>query len=68
METSGSVIVSWDFSRGKDTGVLIVGTRKKGEVTIVNAFHGNEAEELYYKLTIPKVQLSSFAKEGKDSE
>lgn len=51
MKSSGSVIVSWDFSHGQDVGVLIVGEQKRGKVEIVNAFQGEEAEELYKKLT-----------------
>ena len=31
MKSTDSVIVSWDFSRGKDVGVLIVGSQKTGE-------------------------------------
>lgn len=30
MKSTDSVIVSWDFSRGKDVGVLIVGSQKNG--------------------------------------
>lgn len=63
MRTSGSVIVSWDFSHGQDVGVLIVGEQKKGKVEIVNAFQGEEAEELYKKLTVSKkTQLTSFVR------
>lgn len=29
MKSTDSVIISWDFSRGKDVGVLIVGSQKK---------------------------------------
>lgn len=29
MKSTDSVIVSWDFSHGKDVGVLIVGKQKK---------------------------------------
>lgn len=54
MKESGSVIVSWDFSNGKDVGVLIVGKQKNGKVEIVNAYQGKEAEELYEKLTVQK--------------
>lgn len=67
MKSSGSVIVSWDFSNGKDVGVLIVGRQTKGTVEIINAFQGKEAEELYLRLTTPitpKEQKISFV-EGK---
>ena len=46
-----SVIVSVDFSNGVDNSVLIVGRRDgKGNMDIVNALQGVEAEELYYRL------------------
>lgn len=55
MDTYGSVIVSWDFEHGKDTGVLIVGKKQPGKaVEIINAFQGKEAEDLYLKLTTRK--------------
>ena len=59
MKSSGSVIVSWDFSNGKDVGVLIVGEQKNGKVNIINAFQGQEAKDLYKKLTTPKLPLSN---------
>lgn len=52
MVATGSVIVSWDFSNGKDTGILLVGQKQPGQaVEVINAFQGKEAEELYLKLT-----------------
>lgn len=51
MKSTDSVIVSWDFSRGKDVGVLIVGSQKNGRVDVIK---GKEAYELYRKLTIQK--------------
>ena len=51
MNLSGSVIVSWDFSNGKDRGILLVGEKQPGEaVKVVNAFSGKEAEELWARL------------------
>jgi|GEM_PF-1403046 len=35
MKSTDSVIVSWDFSRGKDVGVLIVGSQKNGRVDVI---------------------------------
>lgn len=49
MKSTDSVIVSWDFSRGKD-----VGSQKNGRVDVINAYQGKEAYELYRKLTIQK--------------
>ena len=55
--TNGAYIVSWDFSRDNDTGVLIVGEQKKGKIDIVNAFQGKEAFDIYEKLiTVNKVE------------
>ena len=48
---NGAYIVSWDFSRGADQGVLIVGEQKDGKMSIVNAFAGEEAHEIYKKLS-----------------
>lgn len=54
MRVTDSILVSIDFDMqgGPDTTVLIVGKKKKGEaVDILNAFQGEEAMELYRKLT-----------------
>ena len=48
--TNGSYIVAWHFSK-EDTGVLIVGSPTKGKMDIVNAFHGQEALDIYEKLS-----------------
>ena len=50
IESSGSYIVAWDFSK-EDTGVLIVGSQKNNKMTIVNAFQGEEARDIYEKLS-----------------
>ncbi len=57
MKSTDSVIVIWDFSRGKDVGVLIVGKQKNGQVEVVNAYQGMEAYELYRRLTIQKKEV-----------
>lgn len=55
MNSVGSVIVSWDFSNGKDRGILLVGKKKPRDVVeVINAFQGPEAEELYHKLITRK--------------
>lgn len=42
-----SLILSWDFSRDKDTGVLVVGTKRIDQgIEIINAFQGKEAEKI----------------------
>lgn len=49
------LLVSFDFS-SEDTGVLIVAKKKPKlqDVEIINAFQGQEAYELYKKLTTRK--------------
>ena len=55
--TSGSYIVAWDFSNGEDADVLIVGSQHRGVMDIVNAFQGQEARDIYNKLsTMKKVE------------
>ncbi len=51
---SDTLLVSIEFS-DKDTGVLVVGRKRKNQsVKIVNAFQGEEALELYKKLVTKK--------------
>ena len=52
--TSGSYIVAWDFSNGKDDDVLIVGSQHRGVMDIINAFQGREARDIYEKLSTVK--------------
>lgn len=52
MKITDSLIIGFDSSNGEDIEVLIVGRKTKGEVVdIINAFQGEEAVELYKKLT-----------------
>lgn len=51
MKTAGSFIVSFDFSRGNDVGLMIVGKKMpNNSIEIVNVFKDEEAMELYEKL------------------
>ena len=60
MIKTGSVIVSWDFSKGEDIGVLLVGKKKPGkDVEIINAFQGQEAVDIYNKLMIVNTDFVS---------
>lgn len=52
-KTNGAVIVSWDFSNGKDADILLVGKQNKGVVDVINAFQGQDALDIYEKL-VPK--------------
>ena len=52
---SGALIVSWDFSNAPDKHILIVGSKTpKQDIEIINAFQGEEAHEIYEKLTTVK--------------
>ncbi|MBR5862173.1 MAG: hypothetical protein IKZ08_02475 [Bacteroidales bacterium] len=58
-ETGGALIVSWDFTRGQDVGVLIVGKQVPmkpigNRIEIINAFQGDEAIAIYEMLTKKK--------------
>lgn len=54
---SDAIIVSVDFTNGKDKNIMLVGRKTLGQedVTVINAFQGEEAEELYKRLTTQKV-------------
>lgn len=47
-----SFLVCADFSN--DIPVLVVGTKVENGINIINAFQGEEAKELYQKLTVKK--------------
>lgn len=56
---SDTLLVSISFS-DKDTGVLVVGRKRKNQsIEIVNAFQGVEALELYKKLVTQKEKNSN---------
>ena len=49
--TTTSLIIGYDISHTSYNKVLVIGKRSpSGSVEIVNAFQGDEAEELYNKL------------------
>ena len=53
------LLVSVEFTQGENAGVLIVGRQKNGKVDIVNAFHGQEAIDIYKKLiTVNKKEVN----------
>lgn len=54
MATVDSLLVGVDFADNGDVGVLIVGQKRPNlSVDIINAFQGEEAKELYQRLTTP---------------
>ena len=55
LKINTSLLIGVDFTKGKDVGVMIVGTKKPGkDVEVINAFQGQEAYDLYLKLTTKK--------------
>lgn len=53
--TTTSLIIGYDISHTSDNKILVVGKRgPKGSIEIVNAFQGDEAEELYNNLITKK--------------
>lgn len=53
--TSGAVIVSWDFSHTPDKHILLVGRKTpRADVEVINAFQGKEAHDIYEKLITQK--------------
>lgn len=62
MESNGALVISWDFSHGKDKAVLLVGKKVPMKpvgytMEIINAFQGPDAEALYQMLTEKKEVL-----------
>jgi hypothetical protein len=58
-KSNDALIVSWDFTRGEDVGVLIVGRQVPVKpighrIEIVNAFQGDDARSVYEMLTKKK--------------
>lgn len=48
------LLVSVDFTKGEDIGVLIVGRQNNGKIDIINAFQWQEAADIYRKLITVK--------------
>lgn len=51
---TGVLLVCFDCSHGRDKAILIVAQKERGIVTIVNAFEGPKAKEVYDILTTKK--------------
>lgn len=52
MRTTDTVLVSFDFTHGVDKSVLVVGRQlPRHSDEVINAFQGEEAYELWKKLT-----------------
>ena len=53
---SDTILVSFDYTHG-DVQLLIFGRKKKGLIEVINAFKGEEAKELYQRLTAKKGEV-----------
>lgn len=54
-----TLLVGFDLTHGKENRVLIVARKPENEmIEVINAFEGDEAEELYKKLAIPRIKLN----------
>lgn len=55
MKEVGSLIVSWDFSKGPNgepKNIMLIGEKKlKKPVRVINIIQGDEAIEMWHKLT-----------------
>lgn len=56
---TGVYLVSWDFSHGEDHDIVIVGQKEGGKLNIVNAFAGEEARDIYKKLSTVKKKVTT---------
>ncbi|MFR4579734.1 MAG: hypothetical protein ACLT76_09125 [Clostridium fessum] len=63
MKSTDSVIVSWDFSHGKDVGVLIVGKQEKRQSRNHQRLSGRRGQRNLSKAGIPQIKKTSFSKE-----
>lgn len=54
LKVNECLLVSVDFTKGEDIGILLVGRQKEGKVDIINAFQGQEAVDIYRKLITVK--------------
>ena len=53
-ELQDTILVSVDFTNGKDLSVMVVGRKRPNQtVEIINALRGKEAEDSYSKLVTP---------------
>ena len=48
------MLVSWDFTKGRDNDLILVGQREPDGLKIVNAFTRQEARDIYKRLVTKK--------------
>ena len=66
-DLNSSLLVGFDFTRGEDVGIVLVGKVKDGKTEIINAFQGEEAWALYQKL-ITKTEIMEEKKDVQKKE
>lgn len=68
---NSTILVGFDFTHGEDNRIMIVGRKQGKMIEVLNAFQGDEAEELFRKLTVPagkeNAKLALNAVYGKES-
>lgn len=47
---NGALLISWDFTKGRDNDLILVGQREPDGLKIVNAFTRQEARDIYKRL------------------
>lgn len=47
---NGVLLVSWDFTKGRDNDLILVAQRELDGLKIINAFSGPEAMDIYKRL------------------
>lgn len=55
-KTNGAFVVSWDFNHGKDKDLVIVAERKNNMLHIIGGWQGEEARDIYEKLSNPTIK------------
>lgn len=57
LETANTLLVGYNYNEDTGNAVLVVGRKSPSDVVyIVNAFQGDEAKELWAKLTMPAIK------------
>lgn len=59
MDAAKCLLLGIHFNDNGDVNVLIVGDQTNGKTTILNAFQGDEAKDLYSKLITKKEKLNA---------
>ena len=58
MNSSGTLIVSWDFSHEKDHDIVFVGKQDGTKLEVINMILDEDARDIYKRLTTVKGEKS----------